>query len=367
MTTKVLSIGLGGVGAIVAYTLCRNNPTDLELTAVIRSDYDVVTSKGYTISSVDYGGRRENGDPKESENAIKGFKPHNVVKSLEQVESGPFDYIVVSTKVIPSTAGNNVWDQVEANKAKLLKPNSATSIVLIQNGIDIEQYWKNLQKEAFLISGVSYISSTNSKGTITQYSHDSLLLGLFDITMVHDQLAIAALEKFNILYSNDINSTKLDHNSRFTRWKKLLYNATYNTVCALTDLDVGQLYELKDSVHVIDEVIFPMMKEVQKIANIDLHKYDYGSYEQYIDDEHVTKMIKLTELYDAPQNYQPSMLVDARSGRLIELDIILGNIIKSYKKNSEDGGKKIVQEIPYLNLLFYLLSMVQHRLKSTTK
>lgn len=348
---------------MVAYTLHRNNGSKIDLTAVIRSDYDKVTKEGYTISSVDYGGRRENGDANEAANQITGFKPHNVVKSLEEIESGPFDYIIVSTKVIPKDDANNVWDQVEKNKAKLLKPDSKTSIVLIQNGIDIESYWSNLKDEATFISGVSYISSTNNKGTITHFSHDSLVLGLFDISKIHDDTASAALEKLIKLYSNDINTTKLDHNARYTRWKKLLYNATYNTVCCLCDLDVGKVYELKDTDNIIDEVIYPLMKEVQLVANRDLSKYDYGEYNQIIEERQVVNMIKDTEFYDAPTYYQPSMLVDSRNGRLIELDIILGNIIKLYKKNSEDNRGKIVQEIPYLNFLFLLLTMVQHRLR----
>ncbi|KAK6202291.1 ketopantoate reductase PanE/ApbA C terminal-domain-containing protein [Scheffersomyces amazonensis] len=352
--TKILCIGLGGVGAMAAYTLKRNNGSEVEITAVIRSDYDKVVKEGYTISSADYGGR------KEGEDSIKGFRPDHIFKSVDDVTSGPFDYIVISTKVVPSPV--NVWDQIEANRTKLIKSNFETSIVLVQNGIDIESNWSHV-KGVNLISGVSYISSTNNKGHITQYSHDTLVLGLFDINKIHDKQAIKSLEKLIDLYSNDINSTKLDHNARFTRWKKLIYNAAYNTVCCLTDLDVGKVYELKESKQIIEKVFQPLMKEVQYVANLDLKQFDYGEYQQYIVDDHITNMIKDTEKFDAPENYQPSMLVDSRNGRLIELEIILGNIIRIYNqiKGSEEEIKK---DIPYLNFLYYLLLMVQHRLES---
>ncbi|KAK6462924.1 ketopantoate reductase PanE/ApbA C terminal-domain-containing protein [Scheffersomyces coipomensis] len=351
--TKILCVGLGGVGVMAAYTLKKNNGSDIELTAVIRSDYDLVTREGYTISSCDYGGR------KEGEDSIKGFKPDVIVKSVEDIHSGPFDYILISTKVVPSEF--NIWDQIKHNTSKLIKPDFGTSIVLVQNGIDIESYWSDIEG-VNLISGVSYISSTNNKGHVTQFSHDTLVLGLFDIKKVHDKQAVSSLETLIKLYDNGINSTKLDHNARFTRWKKLIYNAAYNTVCCLTDLDVGKVYELKDSKQIIDKVFYPLMKEVQYIANLDLKQYDYGDYNQYITEENITNMIRDTELFDAPENYQPSMLVDSRNGRLIELEIILGNILKVYQQ-IKGNDNEIKKDLPYLNFLYYLLSMVQHRLE----
>lgn len=349
---KVLSIGLGGVGVVTSYVL-QNFNSDVEITAIIRSDYDRVMKSGYSISSIDYGGRRDNADPKEADNAIKGFRPKNIVKKLEEaVKFGPFDYIVVATKVIPREK-DNVWDQVQ-QLPELLKDNKGTSIVLIQNGIDPESFWKGLKDKAIFISGVSYISSVNNKGTVTQYGHDDNNFGL-----IYENDNPDSLQEFLGLYTNDYNSVGLDTNVRLTRWKKLLYNSSFNTVCCLTDLDIGKIFDLKESMGIIDNLVRPLMKEIQYVANYDLKKNYPNHQGETVTDDDIGYIITATEDTDAKNNYQPSMLVDSRNGRSIELEVILGNVIKIHKLNT---NKDMKTEIPYLNLMFYLLSLVQYRL-----
>lgn len=349
---KVLSIGLGGVGVVTSYVL-QNFNSNVDITAIIRSDYDRVMESGYTISSIDYGGRRDNADPKEADNAIKGFRPKNIVKKLEEaVKFGPFDYIVVATKVIPREK-DNVWDQVQ-QLPELLKDNKGTSIVLIQNGIDPESFWKGLKDKAIFISGVSYISSVNNKGTVTQYGHDDNNFGL-----IYENDNPDSLQEFLGLYTNDYNSVGLDTNVRLTRWKKLLYNSSFNTVCCLTDLDIGKIFDLKESMGIIDNLVRPLMKEIQYVANYDLKKNYPNHQGETVTDDDIGYIITATEDTDAKNNYQPSMLVDSRNGRNIELEVILGNVIKIHKLNT---NKDMKTEIPYLNLMFYLLSLVQYRL-----
>lgn len=349
---KILSIGLGGVGVVTSYAL-QNFNSDVEVTAIVRSDYDRVTSTGYSISSIDYGGRRDNGDVNEADNAIKGFKPKNVVKTLkEATEYGPFDYIVVATKVIPRET-DNVWNQVE-QLPELLKENKGTSIVLIQNGIDPERYWSGLKEKVVFISGVSYISSVNDKGNVTQYGHDDIKLGL-----IFEDDKKDSLDNFVKLYTNDNNSVAVDNNVRLTRWRKLLYNSSFNTVCCLTDMDVGKVFDLKDNVGIIDKLILPLMKEIQYVANYDLEKNFPNHKGETVTEENISFIIKATEDTDAKHSYQPSMLVDSRNGRNIELEVILGNVIKIHEQNLNEDPKG---RIPYLNLLYYLLSLVQYRL-----
>lgn len=352
MTMKILSIGLGGVGVITSYVL-QNFNANVEITAIIRSDYDRVMASGYSISSIDYGGRRENENPNEASNIIKGFKPKNIVKTLEEATKfGPFDYIVVATKAIPRLT-ENVWNQLE-QLPELLKGNKGTSVVLIQNGIDPERYWEKLRDRAIFISGVSYISSVNNKGDVTQYGHDDIKYGL-----IYEDDNLESLKQFVELYTNDYNSVVLDTNVRLTRWRKLLYNSSFNTVCCLTDLDVGKVFDLQDSMSIIDNLIFPLMKEIQHVANFDL-KRNYPNHQgEIVTDDNISYITKATEDTDAKKNYQPSMLVDSRNGRNIELEVILGNVIKIHKLNTNNDMKT---EIPYLNLMYYLLSLVQYRL-----
>ncbi|CAH2350754.1 uncharacterized protein CLIB1423_02S04368 [[Candida] railenensis] len=355
--TKILCIGLGGVGVIGAYALEKFN-SDVQVTAVIRSDYDKVTTEGYTIHSCDYGGLIPNKgiDP---ENAIKEYKPKHVVKSVENAaEFGPFDYIVISTKVTPGPKGTNIWDQV-AELPQLLYDGNAeekTSLVLIQNGIDIERYWSAVASKVTMISGVTYISSINNNAVVTQFTKDMPLLGLFE--KVQTKQDLAALDKFIGLYSNPHNAAKRDDNVRLTRWKKLLYNSSFNTVCCLTDLDVGHVFFS----NVVSDVITPLMQEVKLVANEDL-KQNYQSSE-FVTQDDIDTMLDLTEKHNTKNHYTPSMLVDLRNNRQIELEILLGNVVSVYKETTKNDPKL---QIPYLNLLNYLLTMVQYRIKLNKK
>jgi 2-dehydropantoate 2-reductase len=332
--TRILCIGLGGLGVIASYSLLRND--DVDITAIVRSDYDIVTSRGYIIDSIDY---------KKDLGSIT-YQPNKVVKTLDELPDEPFDYVIVSTKVIPGSSGN-IWNTVEKFATKLFHDGSA--LVLIQNGIGIEKYWKGISGIK-IISGVSYISSTNDKGHVTQYGTDKVQFGYFDETIPVDD----TLTKFVELYSNEYNSATIDTNVRLSRWRKLLYNASYNTVCCLTDLDIGKLYQLDESKHSIANVILPLMNEIKYAANLDLKHHNSPDL---ITDEHVTWMEDMTKQYDAPTNYQPSMLVDSRNGRPIELEIILGNVLAIHKDLNGD-----VTKVEKLTFLYHLLELVQYRL-----
>lgn len=339
--SKVLVIGMGGVGTISSYILQSFNE-DVEVTSVIRSDYDKVTSEGYTLYPLAVNAKIEDSKP-------VSFTPKNVVKLLDDAcQFGPFDFIIVSVKVIPKPKGN-VWDMVYELKDQLIKPKE-TGIVLLQNGINLEKNWAPFGDSVTLISGVSYISSTNSKGTITMYGAERVSFGLFDNSQDKK-----VFDNFIKIYSQpEFNEVEIDENCRFTRMKKLLYNASYNTVCTLTDADVGLMYEVEG---VIEEVIAPVMYEIKKVANQDLERL---KLDKFITDKEIEDMIKFTKEIDAPTNYQPSMLVDARNNRPIELESILGNLIEIYKINNPEADLK--QEIPYLKLIYHTLKVLLYKL-----
>ncbi|CAN3360459.1 hypothetical protein DICA3_D17326 [Diutina catenulata] len=332
---SVLCIGLGGLGVIAASTLQRNGAN---VTAVIRSDYERVKESGYTVNSLD-------------ENESFNYVPTQFFKSLDDV-GGPFDFIVVTTKVIPGTS--NVWDQVAERADQLLKGDGTTGVVLIENGIGLEADWRALADRVVLISGTSYISSTNVKGVVTQYGTDNVKFGLFQGYKKHPEV----LFKFIELYTTKNNKVHRDENVQLSRWKKLLYNAVYNTTCCLVNLDVGKLYELKDR-GIVDNLVKPLMREVKYVANQDLEAH--GS-SQRVTDADIDQMEMLTEKFDVPNFYAPSMLVDSRNHRPIELEVIVGNILRIYR---ETGGRDAHRDIPYLSLMYQQLLLVQHRLQTT--
>lgn len=312
---KVLLIGSGGVGTIAAYGMEYGRKA--EVTAVIRSDYEKVIEKGFKIKSCDYG-------------EIDSYKPSFVVKTVEEAtQSGPYDYIVISTKNTPDVV------KIEDMISKAVTTEN-TTIVLIQNGIDIGQPIIERFPGNVVLSGVSMISSTNYGGFIDHESTDSLKVGYFDNGITEKKKQEEICKAFIEIYSNPRNNCEFDENVKYTRWRKLVYNATLNSVCALTNVDTGRL----DIFGGVDEIIRVAMKEVIEIAKSDGVN---------IPEETMELMIRSDDgIY-----YSPSMLVDVRKGNYIELEIICGNAVRIAKKNNVTA--------PTLSLIYNLLKIVQMR------
>lgn len=316
--TQILIIGMGGVGSIASYALEYKGLS--EVTAVVRSDYDLVTKRGYNIDSTNYG-------------IVKGFKPTNVVKSIQEahdlnVNNGKgFEYVIVTLKNLPdiSPIEDIIGPAVTEN----------TTIVLIQNGIGIERDLVKKFPNNSIISGVSMIGSTNINCEVVQHVKDILYIGPFIAT---DTAAIEKAKKLVELYNSDKNECTYDHNVKKARWRKLVYNACFNTTAALVGVDVGRIQESGAD----EPLILPMMDEIYAIA-----KADGVELEESIKDV-------MLHANDGVW-YVPSMLVDLRKGNYMELEIILGNALRI--------GKEYNVSTPRLDTLYQLLKIVQFKLK----
>lgn len=314
--SKVALVGSGGVGTIAAYGLEYGGKA--EVTAVVRSDYNLVKDKGYKINSCDYGG-------------IDNFKPTHIVNAVEKAaQHGPFEYIVVTTKNLPDIS------KVEDLISPIVTKESA--IVLIQNGVDIGAALIKRYPNNVVLSGVSMISSANYGGIINHESKDSIQIGYFINEKLSQETQKQVCARFIEIYQNDKNDCVYDSNVKYTRWRKLVYNATLNSVCTLTGVDVGRL-ELFGGV---DMIVRTTMKEVLAIAKSDGVE---------LPEEIMEFMIRSDDgLY-----YEPSMLVDLRKGNYIESEVICGNAVRTAQRNGVP--------CPMLSLIYSLLSVIQMRTK----
>ncbi|ANB11246.1 hypothetical protein AWJ20_4049 [Sugiyamaella lignohabitans] len=325
-TTKVqvLLVGSGGVGTIASLALEQSH--QVEVTSVIRSDYDIVVEKGFTIESIDYGN-------------LTGWRPTRVVKTVQEavnVANGrPYDYIVVCTKVLPEIFKTEDLIRPAVQDAK-------TIIVLIQNGIDIEKSVSEAFPANVVLSGVSMIGSTNYGGKIVQFEHDKLGVGYYssettDSKHSKDQLEAEA-KKFVDLYSVACKNCTYYPDLKRARWRKLVYNSTINTICALTQVDTGRAY-LSQLDHAL---IYPAMAEIITIAETALGEpLDKG-----ID--------KIMLESDDGFYYKPSMQVDVDKGNPIEVEAILGNPLRT--------AKELNIKTPVLTVVYNLLRALQFRL-----
>lgn len=314
---NVLVIGTGGVGAITAYGLDYTQKSNLSI--VVRRDYAKVTENGYRIHSVDYG-------------EIEGWKPANVFPTVEDAAKHlHFDYVVITTKNVPDIL------PVEELIAPLMTTDDVV-VVLIQNGFDLAKDLFKKYPKNVVLSGVSHIGSRNTGAEIFQTQRDHCVISSFQNPNLPADLQEEKVREFISLYSNEKNDIRYFADVKWYRYRKLVYNATLNTVCALTSVDCGRL-ELSGG---LESVAIPAMKEVVAVAKAD------GV-------ELPSDIVNIISHADDGEYYEPSMRIDVRKGNPIELQVILGNLL-------EVAGNLGVAT-PTLSLLYNLLVVVQFRLK----
>lgn len=314
---NVLLVGSGGVGTIASVGLEASGRAGV--TSVLRSDYDRVKERGFEIQSIDYGN-------------FDSWRPTHIEKSVQEAmdNHGPFNYILVATKVLPEILPTEKLIQPAVTPGKSV-------IVLIQNGIGIEEPVANTYPENIVLSGVSMVSAHNYSGKVVQHEADELIIGYFDSPGFEKDQLLKAAKEFVTLYSAAGADCVLTDELNFTRWRKLVYNSTINTTCALTRIDAGRSFHSGME----DQLIVPAMREIIAIAK---------SEGVSIPESAITDMVESDDGVYAT----PSMMVDVQKGNPMELEVILGNPLRTAKKNGVPT--------PILSVIYELLKGVQFSL-----
>jgi 2-dehydropantoate 2-reductase len=219
------------------------------------------------------------------------------IPDIEKEGIEPYDYIVLATKNIPDIPPS----VVELVTPALSKKNTHTTIVLIQNGLNIEKPFLEAHPETVVLSGVSLIGSAQPQpGYIVQDEHDRLLIGAFDNPNVSSEVRDAKAKEFVELYNKGGKTDcKWSPDVLHDRWRKLVYNACLNPICAITGLDNG-LLRLVEGGGAIEGLVRPAMREIVSAAHKLGVKLDDGVVEFMIE-------VDPLDLYLAP-----SMLADVR-------------------------------------------------------
>jgi 2-dehydropantoate 2-reductase len=222
-------------------------------------------------------------------------------------EAQPYDYVVVSTKQLPESY----------SVAELIRPvvtPGITAIILIQNGLDIEVPLIEAFPTNSVISGVSLIGSrTVGDNRIIHIGTERLVLGPhFHSGLLRATQLRQATDFVAAYQAGGCGSCSLEEDMPKARWQKILWNGTFNTLCALMQMDVGELQSSKGR----ETLLLPMMKELVAIARADGHD---------LPEELVQRLA-----YGLPDDcpYRPSMLLDMEYGRPMEIEVILGNPLK---------------------------------------
>lgn len=216
----------------------------------------------------------------------------SAVPNVSEAEAQAFDYIVCTTKMI---------QEARPSIAELIRSAvtpGRTTIVLVQNGLNIEAPHFELFPDNVVLSGISWMGSCErEKGIVVQDYTDKLLLGPFRNMKLEPEWEAEVAKDFMERYrAGGKAEVVFDHDVGRTRWDKLLYNATVNPLCAILEMSVGDL----GGSGVAETIIRPAVLELVSIA---------GSLGIEIEDDKVEATLQAVM---AGGNFEPSMLADRK-------------------------------------------------------
>lgn len=305
---RILIVGAGAIGGFYGAKLAQ---AGARVWTVVRSDYQTVASQGFRIAS-------PMGD--------FTFHPEQVLRSAAQADFQP-DYILVATKVLP-----------EVGTADLIRPavSEGTTIVLIQNGIEIELPVAEAFPKNELISGLAYIAiSRSGPGQILHQDFGRLTIGVYP-NGISDRARLLKelLERVGI-------PCEIKQDIIAARWEKLLWNAPFNPISVLAGgVDTREIL----SNDVAATLVRKVMREVCDIAASAGHSLPRTLIEQYIENTAAMKP------------YKTSMLQDYNARRPVEVEAILGNAIRIAARANV--------HVPHLEMLYALLKLADEKNRS---
>lgn len=301
---SVLVVGAGAVGAFYGSALARQGA---RVTVVCRSDFAAVSSEGYHIRSPLLGDHQ--------------FRPAGVLRDAGDCQAAP-DYLVLAVKVLDGT-----------DRVALLRPavGPKTVVVLIENGVDIEMPIAAAFPDNELLSCLAFIAVTRrGNGEIHHQSAGWLTMGCYPAGITP-----AARKLAELLEASGVNC-RLTQDVIGARWQKAVWNASFNPISIMGGvLDTAMMLATPDAQAFVRQT----MQEICAVAGAEGHPQSPKLIEQ---------LIQGTLAMPA---YKTSMAIDYENGRSMEIEAILGNVVRA--------GRKHGVAMPALESLYALAGMIQ--------
>jgi 2-dehydropantoate 2-reductase len=219
------------------------------------------------------------------------------------------DLVILATKAT----------DVDAAAARLRGLLPSATVMTIQNGLGAEEIVRT-HGERPLVSAVTFMSGVRHSDVHVEYELDTeTWLGPYAGTTTFERVQ----EIEQLLVDSGLRARAFP-DLRPAQWSKLIFNATVNTVAALTDLPHVGAFALVDAPTALGCLVRDLMDEGKRVAaaaGVELHE---DPWEMNV---HAVRRGE-TEAAAGAYAHVPSMLDDVRSQRPTEVDFITGSLVR---------------------------------------
>lgn len=373
---EVLLVGYGGVGAIYSLILKRSGLA--RVTVAARSNYALANSEGMHFKSQKYG-------------EITGWKPDRLVSSVAAAADQTYSYVFLTTKCIPDII------KTPALVAPLLSAPYADEhrqpvYVLMQNGINVEKDLydavKALGKGEPRIVSSSLFIGTNliAPNVVGHNDFDRVTLGIYrphDFTTTTNTPAEQAiLDDIAAMLSAGGSTVDVVPEIQRKKFAKNFWNVGFSSFATLTGYTVpalfrpppregevyarpgGQAGEQGQSAPYVFPKTADKISEyaIEGLRGVLRELVDVGRALGFPDSDDglpsslVDSTIENTrKVQSAPHMaHIPSMLLDAQKGYPIEVEAIVGEVVRMARERGV--------QVPRVELLYALLLVKQNQI-----
>jgi 2-dehydropantoate 2-reductase len=206
------------------------------------------------------------------------------------------------------------------------------SILTLQNGVENEEILSNIFGKERVFSCSTYIQSAILKpGTVKQVGDAKLVIGELNSSAMNNAQIIAAIlneSGINTRYSSEIMNSK---------WKKYIWNVTFNPLSAVLGVSVGEILDQKN----LRAIAKKINSEVISLAQIQ----GYHISKSFID-----KMFLNTNI-ESVRNHKTSMLQDRLNGKQMEIESLCGYTVRK--------GKELGVLVPTIETIYNILKYIE--------
>ncbi|EJU01604.1 6-phosphogluconate dehydrogenase C-terminal domain-like protein [Dacryopinax primogenitus] len=312
----VLLVGYGAVG--VMYTYFLENSGRARVTAVARGNYALVKERGINIES----GRLGN---------HPGWKPFRTFNSVAEAVDRRYHYVVVTTKALPDVLPTSM---LLAPLLSLEYMFPQPTYVLAQNGLGVEEDLYAASKARFaqepvIITGAVFLdaSLTDSRDGLVQGTMEKLLAGLYrgDESPAPTPEMTASLQAYVDIMKAGGSNASVAENIQCEKFMKNRWNAVVASLCTLARSPPPAMSVTPRLEEIVEGPLHATLQELTALGQA-LGYPITGEDAQFLTNRTLRGFSKTSP-------HLPSMLVDVQRGSPLEVEVIIGTLVRWGKKH----------------------------------